>query len=310
MGDDPSVDGGLERALRFARTNPNAVVLSLWPSALGPNDDDAAQADVARAWLRHSGATVLHEASVAVPESAAALLVLALYWGEDWLRTNCWYAEQPLEGLGVPGLARPTGAWPGAQWKKELCFRPASAGEGAAPRRLRVLVADVGEGDGGWRLWSEKYAVRAAMARETGRAGNSCLHLTDDQSTIIAGSGALPGGGGAGTGCNASYAFACARCLLNPESLHFLNRCAARFVTDDDLRSEEFARTFDAFGRWLGDRTFEDVVALPSLAEGDAEGDAEGNAERNSDRRGTATVKGWNRPPIWWHARLPTRNAR
>jgi len=285
MDDDECVDVSLDGALRFARTNPNAVVLSLWPSAIGHAET---QVDVARAWLRRAGATILHESSLHVPDGASTLLVLAMYWGEDWLRTNCWYGEQPLEGLGVPGLSRPTGAWPGAKWKKELCFRPGpSPGEEAAATRMHVLVADVGDGDGRSRLWSEKYAVRTAMARDTGRAGNSCMHLTDDQAGIVAGGNGTPRSWGTGTECNASYAFACARCLLNPEAMKFLNYCATEaFVTDNDLQSNDFTRAFDAFCKWLGDRSFEDVITLPS-------------SSAEECKKGDEMVRKWNRPPTW-----------
>ena len=63
--------------------------------------------------------------------------------------------------------------------------------------------------------------------------------------------------------CNASYAFACARCLLNPLAMEFLVDFATkRFpVHDDDLLlSDEFLEEFGKFCIWLGDRSFEDVV--------------------------------------------------
>lgn len=243
-------------ALRFARTSPDAVVLSLWPSAVGQND-------AARSFLEANGATVVFETDAELPRGATAaedaetatLLVTALYWGEDWLKTNCWYGEQPLEDLGVPGLRRPTERfWPGARWKKELCFRANDDDDDAAGRRLRVLVADVSRSRG--RLWSGKYAVRARMARDTGRAGNSCMHLTDDQSDLV---GTTTTRRGSGTDCNASYAFACARCLLNPTSLEFLRTCVKRFPRDDDRGSREFRDRFGAFCAWLADRNAEDV---------------------------------------------------
>ena len=44
-------------------------------------------------------------------------LVMALYDGEDWIESNCWYAEQPLESGPPPGPCA------GAKWKRALCFR-------------------------------------------------------------------------------------------------------------------------------------------------------------------------------------------
>ena len=42
---------------------------------------------------------------------------MALYDGEDWLESNCWYMEQPLpEGP-------PSGPLAGAKWKHALCFK-------------------------------------------------------------------------------------------------------------------------------------------------------------------------------------------
>ena len=282
MDGDGDANHSLESVLRFTRTNPNAVVLSLWPSAIiGPETTTAAQrqVDVARSYLQRSGAKLLYESKLEIPESVSTLLVMAMYWGEDWLRTNCWYGEQPLEELGIPGLERPKGAWPGAKWKKELCFRQ----ESSVTKTMYVLVADLGDGgSSSRRLWSDKYSVRARMARDTGHAGNSCMHLTDDQSRILLARSSSNGGsgsGGKGMDCNASYAFACARCLLNPEALKFLVHLATmRFVDDESLQSEEFQTVFGEFCEWLGDTDFEDVVVVDGKEE---------------------TVERWNRPPIW-----------
>jgi len=295
MGDDESVDSCLESILRFTRTNPNAVVLSLWPSAIGyDNGDEQApktqnQIDVSKSYLQRSGAKILYESAIDIPENVSTLLVMAMYWGEDWLRTNCWYNEQPLEDLKIPGLARPMGSWPGAKWKKELCFRQERPGTTTAvpiTKRMHVLIADVG-GDGNKRLWSDKYSVRAKMSRDTGHAGNSCMHLTDDQSKIVTNRSSAPFGG-MGMDCNASYAFACARCLLNPEAMKFLIHCTTvLFVNDDDLQSKEFEEVFGKFCKWLGDRNVEDVVVVP----------LKGKDKEESGENDVTMFKKWNRPP-------------
>merc|ERR1712216_702278 len=96
---------------------------------------------------------------------------MAMYWGGDWLESNCWYHEQPLEELG---LEKPTGVWSGAKWKAALCFRE------EAPMYVFVVNAKNAPG-----LWYQKYHVRAEMATHSGNAGNSCMHLTDDQKDVV-----------------------------------------------------------------------------------------------------------------------------
>ena len=44
-------------ALSFCQTNPNAVIATVWPTAY-------AQADIARQWLKASGANILFETEV------------------------------------------------------------------------------------------------------------------------------------------------------------------------------------------------------------------------------------------------------
>jgi len=348
----------LEQILKFTRTNPNAVVLTLWPSAIGyeneSNPTQTQQVDVSKAYLHRSGATLLYESSLEIPETVSTLFVMAMYWGEEWLKTNCWYQEQPLEDLGIPGLTRQScsvSSWPGAQWKKELCFRQqqqqqqqksstTTTGEEKEKTKrmtMHILIADVGNASGSnnnyinhkrGRLWSEKYSVRATMARDTGHAGNSCLHLTDDQSGIV---GRVVTGtsrnnykvsGSGGMECNASYAFACARLLLNPQALEFLVHCATtttdavvRVVNNNDdnivpssSSSEEFEQVVTHFCQWLGDRNFEDIVTVPDISSLEEKQDMNVNRkkeERNSiNTNGTTTTtlgtnKQWKRAPLW-----------
>ena len=238
---------GVENALRFARTSPDAVVLSLWPSADG-------QITTARSFLEQTGATIVFETDLVVPKEVSSLMVMDMYWGEDWLETNCWYGEQPLENLGI-GLRRPTGYWPGAKWKKELCFR----GNGT---KMHVLVANISSVSQRSSLWSNKYLVRAEMSRDSGHAGNSCMHLTDDQSSMVGYGGSHPIRQLTGIDCNASYAFACARCLLNPGAMYYLNQYALRFPQDKDRGTGIFYDVFDEFCKWLGDKNFDDTVSV------------------------------------------------
>lgn len=270
-GSVSGIDSSIEHALKFARTDPDAVVLSLWPSAIEPSihhRKESEQIRAARSYLGGAGATILHEESLEIPceGSLPLLLVMAAYWGEDWLETNCWYGEQPLEELGLP---RPTGSWPGAKWKKELCFRQVSqAGaasfEGEAVMRMHVFVARVPSGNDNsyrrGRIWSEKYSARASMARETGHAGNSCMHLTDDQSRIVNSPLSRKLSGGRGMDCNASYAFCCARLLLNPMAMKFLVDASRTIPRDQDLVAKPFLDRFARFCEWLGDRDLEDVI--------------------------------------------------
>lgn len=295
--DNDNIDISLANALRAARTNPDAVVLSLWPSAIVPplsSSSTPSQIDVARSYLRNSHVNILHESSIEIPIESSTLLIMAAYWGEDWLRTNCWYGEQPLEELG---MEHPTGSWPGAKWKKELCFRQDGLGSTTTTAaetgtmRMHVFVAVVGGGDGPGRrrrIWADKYSVRAAMARDTRNAGNSCMHLTDDQSSQIiqihdrTNENLSGRHGGGGTDCNASYAFACARCLLNPLAMEFMTECATKlFPKDEDLVSVEFQNVFGNFCGWLGDCSFEDVVEVEG-------GDGP-----------DGVVRKWNRPPMF-----------
>ena len=234
------------QALKFCRTHNTACILTVWPSGM-------AELSTARQWLQDVGGNIVHEARIEVPPAASFLYVMALYAGEDWLESNCWYGEQPLPG------GRPSGPFPGCQWKRELCF---AEGCGSA---MHALVFDAA---GCPDVWTEKYAFRAQMASRTGNPGNSCIHLTDDQSRVLR----LPpaeaalSGGGDGMACDASFAYVCARALLNPLSRHFLDVTCA---PDEDapgeswrsgalqlLSGKPFVARFNRYTQWLADRSW------------------------------------------------------
>jgi hypothetical protein len=120
-------------------------------------------------------AEVVYEACVDLDEHAHVLLVMALYHGEGWLTSNCYYWEGPLPG------GPPTGPFPGAQWKKELAFRPDPETGDVPP--LHLFVFDAARCR---RIDGDKYGVRDSMASAVSAPGNCCLHLTDDQSSELA----------------------------------------------------------------------------------------------------------------------------
>jgi hypothetical protein len=145
------------RAISFCATSPNAVVLTVWPSGAGH------LAEV-KEWLDRAGVRILHASSVPLASPMAELLaVMALYDGEEWLETNCWYMEQPLP------TGPPEGPFAGAKWKHALCFK------GSCEPHAIVIDASTATSS----LWTSKYAVRSALARASGNPGNSCIHLTE-----------------------------------------------------------------------------------------------------------------------------------
>ena len=93
-------------------------------------------------------------------------------------------------------------------------------------------------------MWSSKYRVREALRREADALGNGCVHLTDDQASALAAwkRGAAAGGGG-GYACDSSYAYHCARVLLDASSVAFLNSC--------DCDAPQYAERFAAYATWL-----------------------------------------------------------
>ena len=203
-------------AADFCRTSPHAVIVTVWPTA-------HAQAAAARRWVEDCGGKILHDAEVAIGKQGAIATCLALYSGEDWLETNCWYGESPLpEGP-------PDGPHAGARWKAALTWTQ------DAP--LTVLVVDASETGGA--LWSSKYRVREQLRREVGGLGNCCVHLTDDQTAALDGRGAR----GGGYACDSSYAYHCARVLLDASSV--------RFLAAADADAPAFEERFAAYESWL-----------------------------------------------------------
>jgi hypothetical protein len=203
-------------ARTFCSTSPHAVIVTVWPTA-------HAQAAAARRWVLDCGGQILHDAEVAIGKQGSVATCLALYSGEDWLETNCWYGESPLP------TGPPDGPHAGARWKAALTWTQ------DAP--LTVFVVDASETGGA--LWSSKYRVREQLRREVGGLGNCCVHLTDDQTAALDGRGAR----GAGYACDSSYAYHCARVLLDASSV--------RFLAEADADAPAFEERFAAYESWL-----------------------------------------------------------
>ena len=94
-----------------------------------------------------------------------------------------------------------------------------------------------------------RYAVRRSLAQLSGNPGNSCIHLTDKQDEgVLAAyrSGARRRLAG-GMACDDSYAYACARALLHPASVAWLNSDAAGLA----LGSSAFRRAWGRYTAWL-----------------------------------------------------------
>ena len=93
-------------ALNFCQTSTDAVCVTVWPSGTG-------QLEEVEQWISGSKAKILYSAPVELTSQSAALLtVMALYDGEEWLESNCWYMEQPLP------TGPPEGPLAGAKWKR------------------------------------------------------------------------------------------------------------------------------------------------------------------------------------------------
>ena len=81
--------------------------------------------------------------------------------------------------------------------------------------------------------------MREELRREVGGLGNCCLHLTDDQTAALRGGGAS----GRGYACDSSYAYHCARVLLEASSV--------RFLAEADADATAFEERFAAYESWL-----------------------------------------------------------
>lgn len=224
------------KAIRFCHSTPSARVACVWPTG-------HSQVDTARAFLQQQGGEIVHEASVTLADHAHVLLVMALYHGEEWLSSNCYYYESPLPG------GPPEGPFAGARWKEELAFRPGADGTTVPP--LHVFVFDAKKCR---RIDSDKYSCRSSMAGAVGAPGNCCLHLTDDQSDELRKPVAATGAVSIDSGCSSSWAFHCARCVLHPASVRFLNEDSA----GGDLTDPTFVSRVEAYASWLCDRSAPD----------------------------------------------------
>ena len=212
------------KALEFCLTSPNAVILTLWPS--GGKDC----VEMANEYLERCGAIIKYYSTIKLKSHAAVPVVRALYHGEDWLESNCWYDEQPLE------TGPPNGPHAGAKWKKALCFKNIEDADWPY-YTLHTFVVDASKAS---TLWSKKYTTRAAMSRKTGNPGNSCMHITDPQSKAL--SMGVHGSEG-GFACDDSFAFHCARALFDKNSLNFLN-----IVCADESK---YDKHWDTYTTWL-----------------------------------------------------------
>ena len=76
-------------AIEFCHATPSARVACVWPTG-------HAEIATARAFLEKQQGKIVHEAEVRLEEHAQILLVMALYHGEAWLSSNCYYWESPL----------------------------------------------------------------------------------------------------------------------------------------------------------------------------------------------------------------------
>jgi hypothetical protein len=75
--------GEAAAALSFCRSSPDAVIVTVWPTA-------RSHARAARDWVESSGGKVLCEREAYVQPSGAVPTLMALYFGEEWIHSNCW----------------------------------------------------------------------------------------------------------------------------------------------------------------------------------------------------------------------------
>ena len=81
--------------------------------------------------------------------------------------------------------------------------------------------------------------MREQLRREVGGLGNCCVPLPDNQAAALDGRGAS----GAGYACDSSYAYHCARVLLDESSV--------RFLAEADADAPAFEERFAAYESWL-----------------------------------------------------------
>lgn len=243
----PSSTLSAAQAISFCGTSPSAVIVTVWPSG-------GSEIDSVVGYLEQTcGASILHASPVQLKSPLAQLLsVMALYDGEEWLESNRWYMEQPLP------TGPPNGPYAGAKWKHNLCYK----GE-LAPH---AIVADVSAASSS--VWAGKYALRASLSHASGNPGNSCIHLTDPQdSSVLAAYASGARRRAFGSDCDASYAYACARALLHPASVAFLNSDEAAAL---QLGEAPFREAWQRYTAWLheppsADAEREGFVAAPTF---------------------------------------------
>jgi len=85
------------------------------------------------------------------------------------------------------------------------------------------------------------------MARITENPGNSCVHVTDDQTEAVG----LRGGESrkGGMACDASYAFVCSKVLLDERSWVLIN--SAKWGELGELGGKEWREKWGEYERWL-----------------------------------------------------------
>ena len=216
-------------AFQFCLTSPDAVILTLWPSG------GKKCVKMAKEYLQTSGAVILYYTTVKIHKYAALPVIRAIYHGEEWLESNCWYHEQPL------ATGPPEGPHAGAKWKKELCFKNRDVVTNPYDSLeieqfiLHVFVAEVKSTSS---LWGTKYITRAEMARKTGNPGNSCMHITDSQANV-----SQTRYSSGGYYCDDSFAFHCARVLFDYDSFWFLN-----YVCENEEKTDKY---WDKYTKWL-----------------------------------------------------------
>lgn len=240
-------------AISFCQSSTAAAVLTVWPSG-------GTCLNEVHNWLDSTnGVNVVHSSEVSLTTFESELLtVMALYDGEDWLETNCWYNEQPLPD------GPPEGPYAGAKWKHALCFQQPDAPSTKIVPTVIVLEIDQSQASS---LWSSKYQVRSRLARLSGNPGNSCIHLTDRQDKSILrqyqDTASRPSSSsGNSMACDSSYAYTCARALLHPASVEWLNSGANGLARCKTLGSEEFRTAWKVYTDWLQSPEEEDPPFL------------------------------------------------